>query len=393
MSSPDEPSAEPYYIVAESAPSLERSRVLRQGDSFALLDPFGDISGKGSSTADGLFHAGTRYLSQARMTFSGKRLLLLSSHISFDNGLLRVDLTNADLLRGDQVVVPRGSLHLERSMFLWNACLYETVRLSNYGAESIACGLHFDFAADFADVFEVRGTHRERRGTLRETRIDGAAMIFAYQGLDHVERQTRIIFDRQPTRLAPGHAEFDAFVAPGRTIELALTIACAENGASVGAMPVAVAAESRQQASRAMQIRDCRIYTANEQFNEWVNQSFSDVRLMLTETPGGLYPFAGVPWYSTEFGRDGLLTALETLWFNPAMARGVLSFLAATQAHENDQASAAEPGKIVHEIRRGEMPNLNEVPFGRYYGSVDATPLFVLAGCRVPRSNGGLLRL
>src|SRR5262249_45461299 len=126
---------------------------------------------------------------------------------------------------------------------------------------------------------------------------------------------------------------------------------------------------------------ECRIHSSNEQFNNWVNRSASDLRMMVTQLPTGPYPYAGVPWFSAPFGRDGILTALEALWFNPALARGVLRFLAATQSRQVDPDRDAEPGKILHELRKGEMAALREIPFGRYYGSVDATPLFaILAG-------------
>src|SRR4029450_2588901 len=159
-----------------------------------------------------------------------------------------------------------------------------------------------------------------------------------------------------------------------RTIEL--TIACDEDTEA----PVDFDAALRQVTSQRKRIAgpSCAITSRSEQFTEWLTRSASDLAMLMTETPYGPYPYAGVPWFSTPFGRDGIITALEVLWSNPSVARGVLGYLSATQATEMNAKQDAEPGKILHETRSGEMAALGEVPFGRYYGSIDSTPLFVM---------------
>ena len=132
----------------------------------------------------------------------------------------------------------------------------------------------------------------------------------------------------------------------------------------------------------------CAIETGNGQFDALVKRATSDLHMMTTVLPTGLYPYAGVPWFNTPFGRDGIITALECLWLNPSLAQGVLRYLASTQAVDVIPEQDAEPGKILHETRKGEMAALEEMPFARYYGSVDATPLFVvLAGAYYERTG------
>ncbi len=190
-----------------------------------------------------------------------------------------------------------------------------------------------------------------------------------------------------PDKLTPYRAEFSISLAPMEDHEILVTIATGYETTGV-VFNYDGAFKDVTENVRTLKKEIVDIYTSNEQFNDLLNRSRADICTMVTETPYGLYPYAGIPWYSTTFGRDGIITALESLWVAPRIAKGVLRFLAAHQAKEIDPENDAEPGKISHEIRRGEMAMTKEVPFANYYGSVDATPLFiVLAGEYLKRTG------
>jgi glycogen debranching enzyme len=382
-----------FYILSTSPRVDDRVRVLKHGDVFAVFDRFGDIERFGSGRL-GIYYQDTRFLSRFTLRLNEHRPLLLSSSIKDDNAILTVDLMNPDFVRDDTVVIPRGTLHIFRSRVLWEATLHECIRVHNYGAVPAELDLVIQFDANFADIFEVRGMHRERRGRRLATQLMPDAVVLGYEGLDQSIRRTRIFFDPPPSRLVDSEAHFQVSLKPGCAANYYCAVVCEVDTETRSADQITLrdsssaielnfdeSARSAVEALKSVETEEIEFFTSNAQFNDWLNRSAADLRMMRTDTCYGPYPYAGVPWFSTAFGRDGIITALECLWFNPTLARGVLSYLAAKQAKTENADQDAEPGKILHETRRGEMAALGEVPFGLYYGSIDATPLFVvLAG-------------
>jgi glycogen debranching enzyme len=368
---------EPYYILATEPRADEQTRVLKHGESFAVLDRTGAVPPTGRGEM-GLYHGGTRFLSRFELLVAGRRPLLLSSTATQDNTLI-VDLTNPDL-PGDRtgLALRRDTVHVCTAGFLWQGAYYLQLRVRNYALEAIDLALTLLFAADFADIFEVRGTARQRRGQLCEPEVAGDEVRLGYRGLDGVARHTRLAFSPRPDETAAGRAELRLSLRPYAERIWQVTVSFEADGEAPRARDFREALARSRRVLHARRDGRPRIRTSNAHFDEWLYRSWTDLDMMITDTREGPYPYAGIPWYSTVFGRDGLITALETLWLEPRLARGVLGFLAATQATEDDPERDAEPGKIVHEMRHGEMAALGEVPFGRYYGSVDATPLFVL---------------
>ena len=366
-----------FYILAMSSLADVRTRVLKHGETFAVFDRYGDIQPLGLGE-QGIYHEGTRFLSRLILRVGSSRPLFLSSTVRDDNALLAVDLTNPDLTIDGRVAVPRGTLHILRTKFLWEGACYERLRIFNYGLEPVDMPLSLQFDADFADIFEVRGFKRERKGQRLEGVIDGGSISLAYQGLDGVNRRTRLECSPRPAAASGSELRFDVSLQPQGEVTFYITVSCESAPSIPSRLPYDVAATEVKHALNQARSEDCEIHTSNEQFNDWLNRSMADLHMMITDTPNGAYPYAGVPWFSTVFGRDGIITALEYLWVNPSIARGVLSFLAATQAQEVNPEQDAEPGKILHETRLGELAELGEIPFKRYYGSVDATPLFIM---------------
>ncbi|GIV04414.1 MAG: amylo-alpha-1,6-glucosidase [Fimbriimonadales bacterium] len=376
MSTEPETSAPTFYIPALGA-GVERSRILKHGDTFALFDLLGDLPGE-SRGVEGIYHRDTRHLHFLRLRLDGRTPLLLSSHVQRNNARLNVDLTNPDYWRDGVLELPRDSVHVGRMKFLWESGVYEILTLRNFSDRPLRVTLEFHFGADFRDIFEVRGLRRERRGTMEQT-VEGSSRVWLrYTGLDEVTRFTRLDFSPDPDELHTEYARFAFELERGQRVRLALTIHCSSDRGErppVGSLAAGVRRAHRARVRASQQFPT--VITGDELFNEWLCRATADLVMLATDTPYGPYPYAGIPWFSTVFGRDGLITALEVLWANPDYARGVLGFLAAHQADCTDPARAAEPGKILHEMRQGEMAHTGEIPFGAYYGSVDATPLFV----------------
>jgi glycogen debranching enzyme len=374
-----------FYIPA-TGPATRPRRALKHDNTFAVLDSHGDIGASAGGT-DGLFNCDTRFLSHFELLLNGMQPLLLGSNLRDDNTLLTVDLTNPDMYFDDHLVLPKDTLHVVRTIFLWRDTFYQRLAIQNHGDRAVDLRLTMLFDSDFADLFEVRGLRREHRGTITREAVGPATTVLSYEGLDAKLRQTVLHFDPTPSELTATTVSYRLNIAPKEFTPVCCSIGC---GAPEPPKPIPLLRGLRaiHRNLRAMSHNAATVETSNDLFNEVLCRSMSDLYMLMTKTPQGPYPYAGIPWYSTTFGRDGLITALQMLWLDPRIAQGVLRRLAALQATTDDPASDAQPGKILHEMREGEMAALREVPFGLYYGTVDATPLFVmLAGLYAERTG------
>ncbi len=351
--------------------------MLKHGDTFAVFDHRGEMK-TGGLGEEGLYHDGTRHLSRLTLRLDERRPFYLTSTSQSESGHLYVAFTNPDVIENGHIVMPLGILQISLLELLWNATCYQRVKVKNYGLVPLIANITLHFSADFADIFEVRGMVRKNRGTDLAPEVTGSRVCLAYLGLDDVQRRTLLVFEPVPTQLTNAMAHHCICLSPRQEVELGVTISCEKGRSQVETLDFYLAKQLATQEREQQVPRIGLIQSSNTQVDAWVGRATTDLRMMITEYPTGPYPYAGVPWFNTPFGRDGLLTALECLWYEPSIARGVLRFLALHQATETVPEQDAEPGKILHEMRNGEMAALKEMPFGKYYGSVDATPLFVM---------------
>jgi len=366
--------------------------VLKHDDLFAVFNAWGDFHGLlhhvgPSMGADGLFQDDTRILSRLILRVGGAIPQLLGGTIGRDNVVFSAHLTNPAFQdRAGNMIAP-SQISIHRRRLLWHRKLYETLKVQNYSHKRIFADLRVDVDADFRDVFEIRGVARARRGEILRPHAEGNELTLAYQGLDGQVRRTTIAFS-VPAEIENKSIVIPIELLPGEARHMIMTISSQGDATKPDRHAFLSALKGSKRTARKA-IREVKpILTSNASFEAWLHRAAADLSLLVTELDTGPYPYAGIPWFSAPFGRDAVITALQVLWVDPSLARGVLAYLSALQAAERSAFHDSEPGKIMHELRKGEMATLREVPFGRYYGGVDTTPLFVmLAGAYLKRTN------
>ena len=303
-----------YFIRASASMAGSQPRILKHGDTFGLFDAHGDVL-PGAAEAQGLYHRDTRYLSGFHLLIAGRHPLLLSSNLLLNNAALTANLTNPDILDGDTLVLPRDVVHVARTRFIWQGSVYERLALRNFGVEA----LELDLDLAFADIFEARGFSRKTRGTTRTDTPSNRSVRFIYTGEDGGEdghvRTTTLRFDPPPDHLSPTEARYRLKLAQGDDVSLFVTVACGddERAAAEPGLDFFHAYKHARRPIREVAGRIAAVQTSNEVVNEILRRSMADLTMLVTETEAGRYPYAGVPWFSTPFGRDGLITALLML--------------------------------------------------------------------------------
>lgn len=356
---------------------IHNALIIREGDIFLLMDDSGNVP-VDNDRGYGLYHADTRHLSAFNFYFHTSPPVVLLSTAELGFGSEHV-LTNPQLRSSDGQLIPRSTIEVRRQRVI-SGGLEETLQVTNYHDQPVALELHLELAADFADIFEVRGFQRERRGTLADPVVTPDTVTYEYLGSDGAQRRTIVAFAPAPHLLSSSGAVFRVTLAKRQTWTGQISISIGDGVHHKPAIrkqrePFQAAAESYEQWSAGC----AQVFTDNELFNKALKRSLSDLRMLWTETEdGGHFPAAGTPWYDALFGRDSLIMGLQTLAFRPQIARETLKTLARRQGKELDPWRDEEPGKILHEFRVGEVAMAGELPYARYFGSVDSTPLFLL---------------
>ena len=344
------------YIAAHDSLVDEPPRTLKHGDTFALFDHYGDLASRRGNTL-GLYHRTRAILSRLKLTIERRSPLLLSSTVRTNNAVLDVDLTNPDIQHGETLVLAKDTIHLTRMKFLWNAACYETAGGAQLRrADAHTLRIDFDFDADFADLFEVRGFQRRSRGKVTASVCAPNVARFDYASLDGVPRVTDVLLRSAARELTPRHASIRArAAAQGSVARSSMSRALLVGRRASPAPRVAAPCARRRRELRAATRRAAAIETSSSLINEVLCRSMADISMLVTDTEHGPYPYAGVPWFSTAFGRDGIITAMQLLWLYPAHGARRASLSRRVRRRSRGSGADAEPGKILHETRKGEL--------------------------------------
>jgi glycogen debranching enzyme len=379
-------------VLSHGLPSVSRTIadaiVLKQGDLFLIAGPDGQVPGGGTHGL-GLYYHDCRFLRTYELRLNGQMPVCLGATVaSGDRGA--VQLTNPELGSGADTEIPRDTLDLEwsRAVDASSTALVDGLRLRNWGHRPVQCELELRFGAEFEDVFEVRGLLKEQLGTSDPPEWDHGLLRFLYHGKDGLARSLTVCPSREFTR--SGDTTMRASIQLAGREERGLTIHLlvreSSDQAEVRPGPPAddgrPAPEPRSEPDGATPATERKggatFASDNLLLVKALERGLADLRLLRSTLRGRTFIAAGIPWFATLFGRDSLIAALDLLPFAPEVARDTLYLLAGFQADRVDQWKDAEPGKILHELRVGEMARIDAIPHSPYYGTVDATPLFLI---------------
>jgi glycogen debranching enzyme len=355
---------------------VEHSMVLKHNRYFFISSPHGDIDPPGHCSL-GLYLDDTRVLSHYKLEFCGGPPSLLSTQImrSFTG---QVDMAIKDSEFGGDTWDPKNSFHIRREILIDDR-LTERLTLTNYLSKAVDYWFELQFGCDFADIFEVRGWKREKRGEYYVPQVEDGRMTAAYRGLDGKLQECTIQFSEPFPIFDSKRARWELHMEANGNFQTEWKVSATPHPSRSGSRLSFEEKSERVNTAYEKWICSCtRWSTRITGFQDLITRAVDDIRALHIEAEGSSVISAGIPWYSTFFGRDSIITSLQTLSLNPAVARDTLHYLARHQGKKEDSFTEEQPGKIMHELRRGEMARNREIPHLPYYGTIDATPLWLI---------------
>lgn len=381
----------PWDSALSGPPRRTNNLSLLDGKTFSATTLAGDIAPAGAMDV-GIFHRDTRFVSHFELRINGQRTVVLSAGTQA-NLYAQIELTTHTPLIREEQEAPENTLHLRREQMLAGH-FFERLTIENFNLAPAKVRLEWLFAADFADVFAVRGLQRSEHGDALPPQVDEQTVEYRYRGRDGVGRRTQLRFEPAPDQLEAGRARYEIALRPHEKTQIAVSIwPETEGDAPPPVAGFATALETRRRALHAWQRETTTFESSNGVFDACLETAASDFfALRIAVNPRGArtqeeaFPqnqageiiAAGIPWFATIFGRDSLIAAYQSLLLQPRLARETLRFLARWQGREENDWRDEQPGKILHEFREGEMTLAGEMPHSPYYGSVDSTPLFLI---------------
>jgi len=372
---------------------LSDTVVLKENHLQLVTDQLGDIPGINTAGL-GLYYFDTRYLSTFELQVNGSRPLYLS-HSAERNYIGTFQFVNPEMVLTSGLHVPRQTISIRRTRFVDGKAFHERLGLYNCNQFPVDLDVTLTLDADFRDIFAVRGFALQRLAGRSSSEYGSDQLVFSYVGRDRVLRRLFVQFSQQPEPLSANTMLFRVRLEPHTPLSITMYLRPFVGRSRTPRVPNFDVAVDRVAQAYSEWHRECTaVDTDNDYFDRsLLRQSRFDIRTLLefNEVPADkatsvsarakkteIMPSAGIPWYAVPFGRDAIITALQTLMYNPAIAEGTLRFLARHQGKVVDEKTEEEPGKIFHELRRGELASLREIPHIPYYGTADATPLFVV---------------
>jgi glycogen debranching enzyme len=385
---------------ASTTSSIAQALVIKDDELFFLCESSGDVPFEGSNGL-GLYYHDCRYLNGYELRLDGVPADRLASSAAAGSSAT-FELTNRDVKTAGAGLLDKESVAIrwERTLDAAQCAMHDSIAFTNYGMHPVELPVTIALRCEFESIFAVRGVQPKQRGTLGEPRWGDCGLHFSYDGADKIVRSLVAAFERAPDGCDGTTAAFNLHIEPHTSATIRLSLRVAESHPHQSGQPATKTAAPDDQVRRARgaqgragdewMSRATRLSSDDPRLDRVVDRSLRDLHLLTTQLRGRTYFAAGVPWYVTLFGRDALISALETLAWLPGRAEDTVRLLASFQGTRVDDWRDEEPGKVMHELRVGEMARLGEIPQTPYYGSVDATPLFLILLARHARWSGRL---